>query len=103
MKCKSKTLVECGNWQNGYCMTDVKCQFQVEGTETNYDRIRKMSVEEMAKVIVEAPSCLSCEYLNKETGLCGHSESSEQSLYEGCTEATKKWLESEVSDSENCV
>ncbi len=59
--------------------------------QTNYDRIRNMSVEEMAKLLAQRNFscmrfCKNCESCNQNT-FC----------YPFCIDGIKKWLESEVT------
>jgi len=49
---------------------------------TNFEKIKQMTVEEMAKII-------TCPYLGDETVDCR----------ENCIECCEKWLESEVEDN----
>ena len=86
MHCKKSRYIN-----NGLCLTDMqKCvkercnQWQ---PYTNYDRIRNMSVEEMAIMLAnEIPhgDCYGCK-LN----CCDDS---------GCVGAFRRWLESEVTE-----
>lgn len=59
---------------------------------TNYERIKNMSVEEIAKILASATLCLNfgeCEGLR-----CGSKE---------CQELHKQWLESEVENMNESV
>ena len=56
---------------------------------TNFEKIKAMSVEEMAMFLNDTTSvCLCCEYL---TSCCV------DGTYD-CYEGTRKWLESEVEE-----
>lgn len=63
---------------------------------TNLDRIRAMTAEELA------------EFLDKVTGCCAGIDSTDCDncpLYKGrgcCENSIAEWLESEVSENENC-
>ena len=64
-----------------------------EVKQTNYDRVRNMSVKELADLLVRRkfscmPFCKNCEICTQKT-FC----------YPLCIDGVKKWLESEV-DSE---
>ena len=58
--------------------------------QTNADRIRSMSVEEMAKEIAEKIECMNCPFVNEE-GKCGEVE---------CDELFLEWLQSEAEVGE---
>lgn len=83
---KPETCVCCGRVipeGSQYC---VICGNKVKGKQTNYDRIRGMSVEEMSFLLECSP--------------CGYCE-----LYEGqncdntsCNQGIRQWLESEVDN-----
>jgi hypothetical protein len=54
---------------------------------TNYEKIKAMSVEEMAELIDDSP-CNSCNYRQKGFSKCPQE----------CEEGIKEWLESEVEE-----
>lgn len=54
---------------------------------TNFERIKAMSLDEMAEQIA-ANSCHNCVYVFSEEPCRGR-----------CTEGTRKWLESEAEDN----
>jgi hypothetical protein len=61
---------------------------------TNYDRIKNMSVEEMAQIIYDInENCTDFCALTKN----GHCNTFEYGEYP-CTTGIKKWLESEVTE-----
>lgn len=65
---------------------------------TNYERIKKMTVEEMAEVLaneIDHGDCCTCP-------LDCHKFTSDvfNDYIDGCKEAYKEWLESEVKENE---
>lgn len=94
LKCGGKVRAESIGWKCEECkgFINLKGEFfeHIERPflpkQTNYDRIRNMSVEELAYVL-ESPPCCNCE------------------LYEGqncdntpCTQGVRQWLETEVTE-----
>ncbi len=69
-----KTKFHCGEIRNDNCM---------RSKQTNFERIKAMTVEEMAVVIM-------CPYLYSEP--CGNDKN--------CNTCCKEWLESEVSEDD---
>lgn len=65
---------------------------------TNYERIKNMSVEEMAEWYVTADACKYCIWYSHERGTC-HCFESNKSMHDCCFAATIKMLESEVTDN----
>ncbi len=64
-----------------------ECEHFADGTIKNqYDRIRNMSVEEMASKIVEKIDCKMCPVKNT----CN--------LWQSCEHEMIEWLESEVTE-----
>ena len=68
----------------------VICGYKAEQKKTNYDRIRNMSVEEMAEFIDKVERCKGKAFHN-----CDDSECYDCA---GCVYDTKEWLESEVTE-----
>ena len=69
--------------------------------ETNYDRIKAMSIEQMAEVMYSAADKICFENCMKETGnefCCKHDEDSRP---EQCINCMKRWLES-ATVAEKC-
>lgn len=97
MKCKCKTKVECGFYENGICVSTVKCPEQTDATLTNYERIRNMSLEEMAEMM-DKFDC-SGGVLDK---ICTAVNPEQNCDTENCNciNCIKQWLESEVKDNE---
>lgn len=60
---------------------------------TNYDRIKSMSVEEMAKIICKSENCEKICVFSKD-GKCNAFGTNASICVEGC----KQWLLQEVSD-----
>ena len=58
----------------------------IDGKQTNYDRIRNMSVEDFTDFIYYNYRCRRCAFNNGFGATCGGE----------CKEGIKKWLESEV-------
>lgn len=54
---------------------------------TNFEKIKQMSVEELAERLGRATYCTTCYY---DTSICEEKDN--------CTECMKEWLESEVSE-----
>lgn len=66
---------------------------------TNYDRIRNMSVEEMAEVIYKQCDSI-CDNVCKAKGGCPYGDNIEPN---NCKDCIKDWLNSEVQDNEYMV
>ena len=62
------------------------CRKKVDGKQRQIDRIRNMSVEELASKIVEIIDCKMCPVKNN----C--------ETWESCEHQIIKWLESEVTE-----
>ena len=59
---------------------------------TNADRIRAMSDEELAELLISADFCGECEYCDK-VGLCRYYEAHPDGvLDDGCKQAAINWL-----------
>ena len=60
---------------------------------TNADRIRAMSDEELAELLISADFCEGCEYCDK-VGICRYYEAHPDGvLADGCKQAARKWLQ----------
>lgn len=61
---------------------------------TNFERIKNMTIEEMAELIVNRADCSGCPLFapNLQLRLCRQ--------YDNCVDPTKKWLESEADANE---
>lgn len=71
--------------------TDQDCRFFQQ--KTNADRIRAMSDEEMAELLISADFCEGCEYCDK-VGICRYYEAHPDGvLADGCKQAARKWLQ----------
>lgn len=70
--------------------------FRVKKSEpkTNYDRIRNMSVEEMANFLVNVLNAYAMECMY------GVSECKNHDIDNGCSLCFKEWLETEVSEND---
>ena len=85
---KAETCVCCGRVipeGSQYC---VICGNKVKGKQTNYDRIRGMSVEELAEFMQQCGWDFPpyCDYQKATRGICDQK----------CLECAKQYLESEV-------
>ena len=73
-----------------------------EPKQTNYDRIRNMSIEEMAKHIDSYDDKLGgkicCWYCEKTTGSKYRCPYAEEERDTHCIDCVKEWLSSEVED-----
>ena len=59
---------------------------------TNADRIRAMSDEELAELLISADFCGECEYCDK-VGLCRYYEANPDGILDdGCKQAAISWL-----------
>ena len=70
----------------------------IDGKQTNYDRIRNMSVEEIANGIYHRDEILLdkiCKMSCKENGRCPVEDTVTSS---DCINCVKRWLESEVTE-----
>lgn len=63
-------------------------EVDVDYKQTNADRIRSMSDEELAKLIAEKIECTECPF-NGDEEKCGNV---------GCSELVVEWLQSEVEE-----
>ena len=61
---------------------------------TNYERIKAMSVEEMATAILSGISSDQCDYCNYSNGYCN----GEPCKNKADEEIVQEWLESEVEE-----
>lgn len=70
-----------------YC---VICGYKVEQKQTNYDRIRNMSVEELVDFMQRCGWDFPpyCDYQKAIRGICN----------QNCKECAKQWLEQEVEE-----
>ena len=91
----AKPCYECNACFNGSNFRKIKTN-----KPTNYDRIKNMSVEEMAEWYVTADACKYCTWYSHEKGTC-HCFESNKSMRDCCFAATIKMLESEVTDNAN--
>lgn len=69
--------------------------------ETNADRVRSSSAEELADLILSAEYCEECKH--QRNGVCTYLENCTAdfiSLQEGCREAAIAWLQKEESNDE---
>lgn len=72
-----------------YCVMG-PCQ---EQTLSNADKIRAMSDEELAELLISADLCEGCEYCDK-VGICRYYEAHPDGvLADGCKQAARKWLQ----------
>jgi len=70
---------------------------RVKKPQTNADKIREMSDEELAKLIGSMIDHEYCDYkgcIVKQSGLCGFPDI-------GCDEAALKWLKQEAKDEQS--
>ncbi len=66
---------------------------------TNYERVKNMSVEEMAKWLDEMLLCNSCYPCKiQDIYKCGYYEKDSESQYQLCVKNRKLWLESEAKE-----
>ena len=87
---KPETCVCCGRVipeGSQYC---VICGNKVRGKQTNYDRIRNMSVEELAEFMQKCGWDFPpyCDYQKATRGICD----------QNCLKCAKQWLEQEVEE-----
>lgn len=66
--------------------------------QTNYDRIRNMSVDELAEVLYRANDEICFENCNKDTGNKYSCSFGDELKPENCLTCMKRWLESEVTE-----
>ena len=72
------------------CTCSVTCNPDII---TNADRIRAMSDEELAELLISADFCEGCEYCDK-VGICRYCEAHPDGvLADGCKQAARKWLQ----------
>ncbi len=73
---------------------------------TNFDRIKNMSIDEMAELMFKMVDCVSCQNKLMNNGdFRGTKQCNDKDFYamcngdgRKCLEVCKKWLESEVSE-----
>ena len=72
-----------------------------EQKSSNADRIRAMSDEELAELLISADFCEGCEYCDK-VGICRYCEAHPDGvLADGCRQATRKWLQQPAEEESN--
>lgn len=77
-----------GTWDKDY-LIDKAYEIMTSPIRTNYDRIKSMSVEEMAEYLSDHWSCIDCAF-----------EKDCDDNYISCHKNIKQWLEQEVNDEE---
>lgn len=70
-------------------LIDAAYEIMTSPIRTNYDRIKSMSVEEMAEYLSDHWSCIGCAF-----------EKDCDDNYISCHKNIKQWLEMEVSEDE---
>lgn len=94
------------------CACDPVCDHNWNGWETcgnwiqkpgdppiNADRIRAMSDEEIAELLITADFCEGCEYCDK-VGICRYFEAHPDGvLADGCRQAARKWLQQPAEEN----
>ena len=97
-KCKSSNLIETEN--GNYCCNcgwdSVKKDYIKR--QTNADRIRSMSDEELAEFLIRQHACENCEYFG--SGARCKAPNEFKCTNEYATAVVQKWLKSEVKGSE---
>ena len=89
MKCENCTKYD--DCRTGAGLT-CPCGAYRSKTITNADRIRAMSDEELAELLISADFCGECEYCDK-VGLCRYYEARPDGvLDDGCKQAAINWL-----------
>lgn len=74
------------------CPGGVSCKITKKRGMTNAQKIRAMSDEELAELLISADFCEGCEYCDK-VGICRYFEAHPDGvLADGCRQATRKWL-----------
>lgn len=75
------------------CPGGVSCKITKKRGMTNAQKIRAMSDEELAELLISADFCEGCEYCDK-VGICRYFEAHPDGvLADGCRQATRKWLQ----------
>ncbi len=64
----------------------------------NYDRVKKMSVKELAELLYRANDDICFENCQKDTGNKFECKFGEGVPFERCIECMEKWLESECEE-----
>ncbi len=83
MKCRSEKKIDCGFWDNGLCGCNIKCQNQYDAEKTRYEKIKELTLDEIAEYIDKEGSleltnaiCLQinptqdCDCENEKEGKC---------------------------------
>lgn len=75
------------------CLCVDACPYATKVPYTNAERIRAMSDEELAELLISADFCEGCEYCDK-VGICRYHEAHPDGvLADGCKQAARKWLQ----------
>lgn len=75
------------------CLCVDTCPYATTVPYTNAERIRAMSDEELAELLISADFCEGCEYCDK-VGICRYYEAHPDGvLADGCKQAARKWLQ----------
>lgn len=75
------------------CLCVDTCPYATTVPYTNAERIRAMSDEELAELLISADFCEGCEYCDK-VGICRYCEAHPDGvLADGCKQAARKWLQ----------
>ena len=77
-----------GTWDKDY-LIDKAYEIITSPIKTNYDRIKSMSVEEMAEYLSDHWSCIGCAF-----------EKDCDDNYISCHKNIKQWLEREVEEND---
>ena len=88
--CKHRVMDRCRK-KGRPCTFSKECFEAEEDRETNADRIRAMSDEELADIFLRADFCKCCEHEKDEVCnyICAYPNIP---LYEGCKQAALKWM-----------
>ena len=97
MKCRLEKKIDCGFWHYGLCESKVECQYQYETEKTRYDKIKELTLDEIAEYI-DSEDCLSltdkiCLEINPQQDCDCENENGHK-----CKDCIKKWLMMPVKD-----
>lgn len=87
----------CLGLANG-CTKSEKESVSLLKKKTNYDRIKEMTVDEMAEFLEEVSSCQCSVICSENSGKCDYANLTFEDRVEYCHRNIKQWLESEEEE-----
>lgn len=84
--------LDCGAWQKFATKDEIRLYQCKKKPITNADRIRQMTDEELAELLITADFCGECEYCDKVWGCRYYEAHPDGALNDGCKQAAINWL-----------